>query len=148
MESMSQSTTSPIPYEPQLFVDREQEVALVAGIARQISAGEANQARAVVFHGGRGLGKTWLALHLNRTILPTIPGVTSLLINLFPSAEGSSSQENEWFAKTFPFLEKLHPETTTRAIVEWVAEKVEATMVPEASLREITAWLAQEVEQK
>jgi hypothetical protein len=147
MVSTNQSTTASLPYDPALFVGREQEVALVAGIARQMIQGAKNQARAIVFHGERGVGKTWLSLYLHRTILPEISGVTSLLINLFPSREGEFARKDELFAKTYPFVEKNH-EKVTQEIIEWVAGRIQAQSSPEASLSEIARWLAQTVEQQ
>src|SRR5258706_1055547 len=145
MASTAQSTTASLPYDPALFVGREQEVALVAGIARQLSRGTENQARAIIFHGERGVGKTWLSLHLHRTILPEISGVTSLLINLFPSREGEFSREDKWFAKKLPFVEKHH-ENVTQEIVECVAARMQAQPSPEASLSVIARWLVQTLE--
>jgi hypothetical protein len=152
------STTLPV-YSSEAFVDREQEVELTKVIARQISrasidgqqmSGSSDPPQIVVFRGERGSGKTWLALHLQRTVLPSIPNVMPLLINFFPPLVQQTPQANEWFADTLPDAEPLESEQLTQLtqrIVEWVAGRVGATTVPNASLRELTNWLVRDVEQ-
>ena len=123
---MNEKTLSLPPYSAGLFVDREAEVGLIEGMARQMSRGEAHSAssRTVIIRGQRGAGKTWLSQHLHRTILPKILGVDSLLISLFPPPEGYQIPENsapgEWFISREDFSNPK-PEALTLTILTWAA---------------------------
>ena len=90
------------PYAPELFVDRDEEIALTQHIIDQIRAGSADRPRTVVFRGERGSGKTWLALHLQRTILPAIRDVKPLLINFYPPPTRHAPRDDEWFTEELP----------------------------------------------
>jgi hypothetical protein len=65
-------------YSSDLFIDRVEEIETLKKML------EENQpvSRALVVEGERGSGKTWLALHLHRTILPKVSGIRSILIGL------------------------------------------------------------------
>ncbi len=69
-------------YSPDLFVNREEAVNLVAEKVRRIWRGEPERKRVVVFWGCRGAGKTWLLRHLAEKILPEMPNVCAVYINL------------------------------------------------------------------
>lgn len=78
-ESFAQS-----PYDPQKFIDRDKEIDTIISILQQPEP----RTRAFVIEGDRGIGKTWLSLHLQRTKLKEIPGLISWLFNLSYSGEG------------------------------------------------------------
>jgi hypothetical protein len=86
-----------VVYAPELFVDREPEQQLVCDFAQQICAGHTPPTRTIIFRGARGLGKSWLALHLTRTVLPSITGVTPLLLSFAPRPTALAIQPREWF---------------------------------------------------
>ncbi len=69
-------------YSPDLFVNREVAIHLVVEKVRNISEGNPERKRLIVFWGYRGAGKTWLLRHLAETVLPQIPGVCPVYINL------------------------------------------------------------------
>ncbi len=133
-----------LPYSPETFVDREAETALVEGLTRQILQGETNRPRALMFQGERGSGKSWFSLHLARTVLPAIPGVTSLLIGLYPAPEEWQPTENEYFIDVSP--EVGDADMATRSILEWVAGRLNTTTAQDASPRELSTWLARDIE--
>lgn len=58
----------PPAYRPGLFVNRESEIRRVRDALQDIAGGKAEHARTIVFRGERGLGKSWLALHLHRHV--------------------------------------------------------------------------------
>jgi hypothetical protein len=132
-------------YEPATFVDRAEQVELVRGLARQISDGATPRLRTIVFQGGRGVGKTWLALHLARTILPGIPGVRSLLISFLPTLETPPPEAypDEWAGDI-----QAEPARRAHAIIAWVAERLGAPTSATADLRVLSDWLARFVEQQ
>ena len=82
--------TNPPVYRPDLFVNREQEIETVNRALQNIArgGGDAEQVRTIVFRGERGLGKSWLALHLHCSILKeeALPDyrIVSLLVSLAP----------------------------------------------------------------
>jgi Cdc6-like AAA superfamily ATPase len=63
------SLTDPPVYRPDLFVNRENEIKAVTNALQNIARGDSEQMRTIVFRGERGLGKSWLALHLHRSVL-------------------------------------------------------------------------------
>lgn len=87
------------PYDSSKFVNREEEIQQILLLLKQPQP----RVRAVVIDGDRGAGKTWLSLHLHRTLLKTeIMGITSWLFSLWGSGddnrpEGEKEQENERF---------------------------------------------------
>ena len=89
------------PYEPKKFINRKEEINQIVSRMRQSQPG----VRAIVIAGERGAGKTWLALHLHRTIFKKeIMGLTSWLFSLWDPGEnyhpeGNEPQENEWFMR-------------------------------------------------
>ncbi|HHH41472.1 MAG TPA: hypothetical protein ENK56_05655 [Chloroflexi bacterium] len=57
-------------YHPERFVNREQEINLVVGRAREIGGNQIVRRRTIIFAGERGSGKTWLLRHLAEVTLP------------------------------------------------------------------------------
>lgn len=95
------SITSPSPYDPNKFIDRDEEIKQILNLLKQAQP----RVRAVVIDGDRGVGKTWLSLHLHRTILKQeITGITSWLFSLWSAGEdyrpeGEKAQANERFVR-------------------------------------------------
>lgn len=86
------------PYTAEKFIDREEEGTNIISILRHPEP----RIHAFVVEGDRGIGKTWLSLHLQRTKLKEIPGVTSWLFSLSDPGEGyrpwgDRAQPNEHF---------------------------------------------------
>ena len=137
-------TEGRLPYSPEAFVAREAEIALVEGLTQQILQGETNRPRAVIFQGERGSGKSWLALHLARTILPAIPGVIPLSIKLFSPPDEVQPTDNEYFINVSPDV--IDPEEATRAILEWTVCRLNTTTAQAATSRELASWLVRDIE--
>lgn len=95
--------TSHIPsssYNPNKFIEREEEeLSQIYSLLTQSQP----RIRAVVISGERGVGKTWLSLHLQRSVFKEkIRGVTSWLFSLLDPGEGyrpegDIPQANEFF---------------------------------------------------
>jgi hypothetical protein len=89
------------PYELKKFIDREQEIQQILALLKQSQP----RVRAVVMDGDRGVGKTWLSLHLQRTVFKKeITGITSWLFSLCSPGEnyhpeGDKPQANECFVR-------------------------------------------------
>ena len=89
------------PYDPKKFIDREEIIEQIFTLLKQSRP----RVRAVVIDGDRGVGKTWLSLHLQRTIFKEkITGVTSWLFSLWSPGEnyrpeGEKAQANERFVR-------------------------------------------------
>lgn len=96
---MADTFKSSLPYDPEKFVDREEEIRQILSLLRQSQP----RFKAVVIDGDRGVGKTWLSLHLHRTVLKTqIKGTTSWLFGLHSvddqyRPEGVEPQDGERF---------------------------------------------------
>lgn len=88
-------------YDSKKFIDREEEIQQILTLLKQSQP----RVRAVVIDGDRGVGKTWLSLHLQRTIFKEkITGVTSWLFSLWSPGEnylpeGKNAQANERFLR-------------------------------------------------
>jgi hypothetical protein len=104
---MAEIFKSSSSYETQKFIDRDEEIRQILSLLKQSQP----RVRAVIIDGDRGVGKTWLSLHLHRTILRgEIKGVTSWLFSLWSPGEhyhpeGNVPQENEWFVRENERLE-------------------------------------------
>jgi hypothetical protein len=149
--------TNPPVYRPDLFVNREQEIETVNRALQNIArgGGDAEQVRTIVFRGERGLGKSWLALHLHRSVLKdeALPDyrIMSLLISLAPPPERLTVGEQEWHiddADKIAQGDEQHYEQLLQKLVAWVAEQLNIVRAPYAPVRDLSAWLAQDVKQK
>lgn len=104
---MAKTIKSSSPYNRDKFIDREQEINQIISILRQSQP----RVRAVIIDGDRGVGKTWLSLHLHRTIFKKErKGLTSWLFSLWGPGEdyrpwGDKPQENEHFVQENERLE-------------------------------------------
>ncbi|RJP55468.1 MAG: ATP-binding protein [Anaerolineaceae bacterium] len=98
---MAETFTPSSSYDPKKFIDREEEIQQILTLLKQSQP----RVRAVVIDGDRGVGKTWLSLHLQRTIFKEkITGVTSWLFSLWSPGEnyrpeGERAQANERFLR-------------------------------------------------
>lgn len=147
----------PPSYQPTLFVNREREIKAVTDALQRIAQGDQEQVRTIVFRGERGLGKSWLALHLHRSILGKkaphlLPGysIVSLLIALMPPPNGLKEDMREWHirqedATRIAKGDEHHYEALLQQLVVWVAEQLGIVRARYAPLRELSAWLAQDV---
>ncbi len=95
------SIISSSPYDPNKFIDRDEEIKQILNLLKQSQP----RVRAVVIDGDRGVGKTWLSLHLHRTVFKQeITGITSWLFSLWSPGEnyhpeGEKEQARERFLR-------------------------------------------------
>jgi hypothetical protein len=98
---MSEKSIPSSPYDPEKFIDREEEINRVISLLQQSHP----QVRVLVIDGDRGVGKTWLSLHLHRTKFKNeVRGVKSWLFSLCSPGEnyrpeGDKPQNNEIFVR-------------------------------------------------
>jgi len=98
---MAETYITSSPYDPEKFINREEEIQQILTLLKQSQP----RVRAVVIDGDRGIGKTWLSLHLQRTIFKEkISGITSWLFSLWSPGEnyrpeGEKAQANERFVR-------------------------------------------------
>jgi hypothetical protein len=149
-------------YKADLFVNREKEIETVTKALENIARGDAEQVRTIVFQGERGLGKSWLALHLHRSAIkeeasPRIPDyrIVSFLISLTPPPKDKEFQvgEREWYITSNDISQiesgdERHYEHLLQELLAWIAEQLDIVRTPYASLRDLSAWLAQDVRKK
>jgi hypothetical protein len=132
------------PYSPDAFIAREAEIALVTGLAQQILRNETDRPRAVIFQGERGSGKSWLALHLTRSVLPAVAGAVPVLISLSAPQDDLPSADNELFIDVTPDVNG--PDRATHDILAWVTSHLKTTTAENASSRELATWLVRDIE--
>jgi hypothetical protein len=151
------SLTDPPVYRPDLFVNRENEIKAVTNALQNIARGDSEQMRTIVFRGERGLGKSWLALHLHRSVLKdeALPNyrIVSLFVRLAPLPEGLTVDKQEWHitdddASRIAEGDERHYELLLQKLVAWVAEQLGIVRAPYAPVRDLSAWLAQDVKKK
>jgi hypothetical protein len=147
-------------YQADLFVNRKKEIETVTKALENIARGDAEQVRTIVFQGERGLGKSWLALHLHRSVLkqtssdpPPAYRILSLLICLTPPPERLQKGEREWYITSNDISQiesgdERHYEHLLQELLAWIAEQLDIVRTPYASLRDLSAWLAQDVRKK
>jgi hypothetical protein len=116
------------PYTSELFVNRTAEIGLVEGYVQQMKGGEENLPRTIVFQGERGSGKTWLSLHLKRSILLNLPQVDVLLLGLSLPAEDlravQTSEEGEWNIAKLSNDIRNDPDKCCKEIFSWITEQM------------------------
>jgi hypothetical protein len=147
-------------YEDDLFVNREKEIETVTKALENIARGDAEQVRTIVFRGERGLGKSWLALHLHRSAIkekasPRIPDyrIVSFLISLTPPPKEKEVGEREWYITSNDISQiesgdERHYEHLLQELLAWIAKQLDIVRSPYASLRDLSAWLAQDLRKK
>lgn len=150
-------------YRPELFVNRETEIRRVTDALREIADGKTEHARTIIFRGERGLGKSWLALHLHRHALREeaprlLPQrrIVSFLINLTPPVDHAmreNASESEWYITRDEVAlvangdeQKFEP--VLRRLLNWLTERLGVVRAPFAPVRDLSAWLAMDVKQK
>jgi hypothetical protein len=149
--------TDPPVYRSNLFVNREKEIETVKEALQKIARRDVEQMRTIVFRGERGLGKSWLALHLHRSVLKdeALPNyrIVSLFVRLAPLPEGLTVDKQEWHitdddAHRIAAGDERHYELLLQKLVAWVAEQLGIVRAPYAPVRDLSAWLAQDVKHK
>jgi hypothetical protein len=143
---MSQHAVAPLPYSGASFVDREEEIrAILAAVSKTRSAAY-DRPRTVAFSGERGVGKSWLCLHLKRSVLDVAqnPDVLPLLVRFVPSGPESLPPADDELAGEKHI--QLGEANLIRKVLIWVAGQVGATTTDDASLIELSTWLARGVE--
>lgn len=105
---MTKTPITPSVYDPNKFVNREEEkIQQILSLLRQSQP----RSRAIIIDGDRGAGKTWLSLHLHRTVFnQEITGITSWLFSLCSSGEkyrpgGAKEHKNERFVSEGEILQ-------------------------------------------
>lgn len=134
------------PYSDEKFVDRDAEANLIKGILQQLveSVGKISRTRAILFRGERGFGKTWLCMHLHRTVLKAFP-VKSLYLALFPlpAEYREDLQSEEWVIP-----EKPQHEETCNQLMRWVCDRLQIPYPKDPTTIEIQRALVGGVEDK
>lgn len=150
-------------YSPGLFVNRETEIRRVTDALQGIADGKAEHARTIVFRGERGLGKSWLAIHLHRYVLreeaPRLllqHSIVSFLINLTPPFDHSieeTTPAGEWRI-TREEADRIVAggdqafEAVLQRMLNWLAEQLDVVRAPYAPVRDLSAWLAMDIKNK
>lgn len=138
-----------LSYKRELFVDREEECALVAGVARQVIEGAGERPRVLAFYGERGSGKTWLALHLKHNVLAGIAGVSSLLLRFSWSDEdGEPSKQSKSASGVWLAPGKQEADAKVRELMIWIAEQIGATTGQKLDLETLAGWLVRDISSK
>ncbi len=131
-------------YEPHVFVGREAPIQKIEKVIAAVKQKNA-KCRTVIIRAERGVGKSWLALHLNRCIFPE-QGVRSFLIRLTPldRRESLEPKPNEWFAGSV--IQTDPPEKTCEQILKWLLKQLDFPPVQNASLEDRTIWLTRHIQ--
>lgn len=127
----------PLPYNPELFVGREDKIKSVLTIVTAMLAGETPQTRTLVITGQRGSGKTWFLHHLNKNLKDEFDEhVKTVFLDL---EQWGTIKDPEQFVREVlaAFAEQL-PAQAGR-----IREEEKATV----ALRRWTEWLVQDVRQ-
>ncbi|MFQ3684809.1 MAG: hypothetical protein SNJ51_21290, partial [Roseiflexus sp.] len=154
---------APPAYSPELFVNRETEIKRVTDALQQAADEKVEHAQTIVFRGERGLGKSWLAIHVHRYVLKEeaprlLPEhhIKSLLIHLAPLGDDPEPEdlpEGEWRisheeAQQIAGGDEQAIETVLQRMLNWLAEQLGVVRAPYAPARDLSAWLAQDIKQK
>lgn len=138
MSTKAPSQPPPLDYDPDMFVDRDDEIEVVENKAKDLSLGKAVPERTVVFWTGyKGAGRTWLLRHLTETKLPKLNGVRALYTNLGEWARSEFEQPEEALREIIQYI-------LTRC-ADWPGSLVKDTTLSADSLPEESNLLNLEV---
>ena len=143
---MTASTVLPA-YTKEAFIERDSEISEVQSALEQTD--QTHRIRTIVFRGERGNGKTWLALHLHRTILANNPKAYSIFINLstFPEKYKQGQNKFEWYLDTSELAMKS-PENIVEGLMNWLLKILEIKPASETSLGGMKQDLINSLDQK
>jgi hypothetical protein len=141
------ATSNPPSYNESLFENRESEVEAVTQRIASLLQGRTVTKRTLIFTGDRGKGKTWLSLHLHRTVLPEKAGVTSLLY-LFDRTIGTTDSEKHNTEWTMNSAAETEPTAIVDRLVRWTAQRLDALNPEDAYDWERTQWIVDKVRQQ
>lgn len=140
-------------YSAEKFLNREDLINPIKEMAVKILGGKRKpeDPNVITLRGERATGKTWLALHLVRTVLPQIPGVEPLLISLVPTLEPGYIPQGTIVRKNERFFDKessKDPDEFCVETIKWVAGVLDTTTAEKASASELSHWLVRDIKQK
>ena len=139
-----------LPYSAEFFLDREEPIDLLVTTAQRVIQRDTGALRTIIFEAERGSGKTWLALHLVREIIPKFPQITPLFICLRPNKDHNKPKDNELFLDEFTLPasidEDRQVEDSVTRVMRWMAKKVNALRAEQCELRELSRWIIEAVE--
>ncbi|MDW8270244.1 MAG: AAA family ATPase, partial [Anaerolineae bacterium] len=118
-----------LPYDPNYFFDRKDEIDRVTSIVNAIIENKMIERRTLLFTGERGVGKTWLLLHLHKTKLKE-KKTSSLYIDLENKKIIDNNSEIDYEYDLLSFLKQL-------------AKIWGARTADDATLQEQSYWLEQ-----
>jgi len=133
-------------YNADYFVDREDEINLIKTKIESLRDGKPVKKRTVLFLGARGVGKSWLLLHLHRTIIPQMGSdkVASLYIDFTGLYAGKGSNDNECNAA---FVQTETPyQTALHKLLRDMARALSTTENEDANLQDQAAWVLYRLE--
>jgi len=137
---------TPLLYEPSLFLGRDHEIRAVIGALDGLVAGVQGP-RIVIFRGSRGHGKTWLSLHLQRTVLPDwqqkhpATKIMTVWVGLDEDPERAYGVASERELYFFPQTRSHStPEDLTQKLLDHIAEQLDALRTPDAGYAQ-TQWI-------
>lgn len=137
-------------YRSGQFLDRESEVGSVKKLIHKLSAVGDVRVRTIAFEGERGKGKSWLSLHLHRTVLPQLT-VKSLLF-AFDKRSKPSDRADEWYFSQFGGRTTTEDDSVAESfahdILRFACRQFDATDLETASLEERAIWLTRAIQQK
>ncbi|WP_298005570.1 MULTISPECIES: hypothetical protein [Anaerolinea] len=130
-------------YQPENFADRIEQIALVENMLTSFGRGGS---RVILVEGERGLGKTWLALHMHRTILSQKERVKSLLI-LMMSPPEITTAPGEYHLPSLASQksESREIQQQIQDLLEWMANELKVSLPPNPVLDEICDRIIQKI---
>jgi hypothetical protein len=135
-------------------VDRDKEIATIEALSRQIieTGRQPGLPHVIAMRGQRGTGKTWLCLHLKRSVLSKMPRVISLLLNPVSTFDPAYKPQGLVAYKGEKFLSldqsPYRPDDFCINILKWMAENLGTTRAEHADSTELSNWMTRDIKQK
>lgn len=137
-----------LPHLKKRYIDRG-EISIIEdnlNQARKENFGH-KSIKALLFRGHRGFGKTWLSLHLHRTVIPEMTGVKSLYISLCPLPEEYQQTlrpDNEWSISS----RMQDPEDLCLKLLLWICRCIGIENPPNPTFEDLQNSLITEIEKQ
>ncbi len=146
MPAQNTSTEIPTQYDPDLFVDRKNEIKEIEGIIKSVSQGQDVDEHTIRISGERGVGKSWLLRHIHHTLLHSNKAdIISIYASFDHPTSIVSRRENDQSERNRIYTARKHDERGLRDLLRDITRGLKGLTADDAKLSEQSQWLVNQL---